>query len=447
MKDVAIIGGGLAGCEAAWQLAGQDINVVIYEMRPEKMTAAHSTDGLAELVCSNSLRSNSLGNAVGVLKEEMRRWGSLIMACADAHSVPAGDALAVDRHRFSAAITEKIVSHPKIRLVREEVTRIPREGLKIIASGPLTSEALAEEIQKITGQSRLYFYDAAAPIVSGDSIDFDFTFAQSRYGKGDDDYLNCPMDEEQYGIFYTELVNAQTYPLKEFEKPVYFEGCMPVEVMAKRGEQTLLFGPLKPVGLVDPRTGKRPHAVIQLRREDHEGTLYNMVGFQTNLMWPEQQRVFSLIPGLQRAEFIRYGFMHRNTFIHSPSLLLPTMQTRADSQTFFAGQITGVEGYVESAASGLVAGFNAARLLKDQEPLAFPPETVIGGLCQYITTADQQMFQPMKANFGILPPLEEKIRNKQQRYASLAQRSLTAINCFRENILLNTCQNILHVIT
>ncbi|MHB1126603.1 MAG: FADH(2)-oxidizing methylenetetrahydrofolate--tRNA-(uracil(54)-C(5))-methyltransferase TrmFO [Bacillota bacterium] len=446
METISIIGGGLAGCEAAWQLAEQDIEVILYEMRPAMMTPAHRSAGLAELVCSNSLRSNSLSNAVGVLKEEMRRCGSLIISCADIHSVPAGDALAVDRHRFSDAITDKIASHPRINIVREEVTRVPEEGIKIIASGPLTSDALAQEIQNITGP-RLYFYDAAAPIISGESIDYDAVFAQSRYGKGDDDYINCPMDEEQYERFFTELVNAQTHPLKEFEKPVYFEGCMPVEVLAARGKQTLLYGALKPVGLVDPRTGTRPYAVVQLRREDREGTLFNMVGFQTNLKWPEQQRVFSLIPGLEGADFVRYGFMHRNTFIHSPSLLFPTMQARADSNIFFAGQITGVEGYVESAASGLVAGLNAGRMIRGLDALVFPPETVIGSLCRYITSADDQLFQPMKANFGILPPLEERIRNKQERNAFLALRALRGIDTFRENNLLNTCQNIFHVIT
>ena len=372
-KDYAIVvGAGLAGSEAAWQLAKRGIKVKLYEMRPVKMTPAHHTEKFAELVCSNSLRSNLLENAVGLLKEEMRRLGSLIMECADSCAVPAGGALAVDREGFSQLVTERLTNHPLIEVIHEELTEIPVGQHIIIASGPLTSEPLAESIGKLTDSEHLYFYDAAAPIVSLESLNMDKVYRASRYGKGDADYLNCPMSEEEYNLFWNELVNAEVVPLKRFEKEKVFEGCMPVETMGKRGIQTLLFGPLKPVGLEDPKTGKEPHAVVQLRQDNKEGTLFNLVGFQTHLKWGEQQRVFSMIPGLEKAEFIRFGVMHRNTFINSPILLKPTMELKKMENIMFAGQMTGVEGYIESASSGLVAGVNMARKIQDSLLMFFP---------------------------------------------------------------------------
>jgi len=388
------------------------------------MTPAHHTDRFAELVCSNSLRASALTNAVGVLKEEMRRLGSLIMASADLHAVPAGGALAVDREGFSGEVTRRLREHPMVTVVREEVTAIPAEGIVVVATGPLTSPALSDHIRRLCGEEYLYFYDAASPIVEKDSIDMDRVFVASRYGKGEAAYLNCPMTEAEFDVFYEALVTAETVPLKEFEKEIYFEGCMPIEAMAKRGKQTVLFGPMKPVGLVDPRTGRQPFAVVQLRQDNAAASLYNMVGFQTNLKWGEQKRVFSLIPGLERAEFVRYGVMHRNTFINSPRLLRPTYQFRNRDTLFFAGQMTGVEGYVESAASGLVAGVNAARLAMGLAPLVWPEETAIGSLAKYVTSADPRNFQPMNANFGLMPPPDRRIRGKKEKNEAIARRAL-----------------------
>ncbi|PDO11227.1 MAG: methylenetetrahydrofolate--tRNA-(uracil(54)-C(5))-methyltransferase (FADH(2)-oxidizing) TrmFO [Candidatus Reconcilbacillus cellulovorans] len=427
---VVVIGAGLAGSEAAWQIAQQGVAVTLYEMRPVRRTPAHVTGMFAELVCSNSLRSNLLTNAVGVLKEEMRRLGSLIMAAADKNAVPAGGALAVDRDGFSSAVTRALEQHPLVEIRREEVTELPADGIVVVATGPLTSEALSEAIRRLTGREYLYFYDAAAPIVEKDSIDMEKVFVASRYGKGEAAYLNCPMTEEEFDRFYEALVTAETVPLKDFEKEIYFEGCMPIEVMARRGKQTVLFGPLKPVGLVDPRTGKQPFAVVQLRQDNAAGTLYNMVGFQTHLKWGEQKRVFSLIPGLENAEFVRYGVMHRNTFINSPALLRPTYQLASRPTLFFAGQMTGVEGYVESAASGLVAGINAGRMARGLDPVVFPRDTAIGSLAHYVTSANPADFQPMNANFGLLPPLEEPERNKKRRYEKMAERALRSIDRF-----------------
>jgi len=428
-QPVNVIGAGLAGSEAAWQIAQRNVPVRLYEMRPVKRTPAHRGGDFAELVCSNSLRSNELTNAVGVLKEEMRRLDSLIMRCADQHAVPAGGALAVDREAFSAAVTAALHNIPHVEIIHEEVTEIP-EGITVIATGPLTSAALSEKLKALIGEEYLYFYDAAAPIVEKESIDMDKVFVASRYGKGEAAYLNCPMTEEEFDRFYEALVTAETVPLKEFEKEIYFEGCMPIEVMAKRGKKTLLFGPMKPVGLVDPRTGKQPFAVVQLRQDNSAGTLYNLVGFQTHLKWGEQKRIFRMIPGLENAEFVRYGVMHRNTFINSPKVLKPTYQFRDRDDLFVAGQMTGVEGYVESAASGLIAGINAARLAMGQEPVVFPRETAIGSLAHYITTADPDNFQPMNANFGLLPPLPQRIRSKKERNLKIAERALERLEAF-----------------
>lgn len=431
MEKVKVIGGGLAGCEAAWRIANMGFRVELYEMRPVASTPAHHTDKLAELVCSNSFRSNELTNAAGLLKEEMRLLDSLIIRKAEEHSVPAGAALAVDREKFASAVTAAIEEHPLIEIKREEVVEIP-EAPAIIATGPLTSEAFSKAISDFLGNEYLYFYDAAAPIITRDSIDWNIAFWGSRYNKGEEDYVNLPMTEEEYMEFYNELINAEVHPLKEFEKPVFFEGCMPIEVMAKRGPKTLLFGPLKPVGIIDPRTGKQPYAVVQLRKENKEGTLFNMVGFQTSLKWPEQKRVFSKIPGLKDPEFVRYGFIHRNTFITSPRFLHPWLEVKSVPGLFFAGQITGVEGYIESAASGIVAGINIVRRMKGQDPLPFPAETVIGALCNYVATADPKNFQPMKANFGVLPPLEGNIKSKKERNRLLAERSLEILKKFVE---------------
>lgn len=426
---VNVIGAGLAGSEAAWQIANSGVSVNLFEMRPKKMTPAHHTGQFAELVCSNSLRSNSLTNAVGVLKEEMRYLNSVIIAAADDCSVPAGGALAVDRHEFSGKVTERVKNHPLIRVIAEEVKEIP-EGITVIATGPLTSDSLSEELKKFTGEEYLYFYDAAAPIVEKESINLEKAFIASRYDKGEAAYINCPMSEEEFNQFYDAVIDAEVVVPKDFEKEIYFEGCMPFEVMAKRGKQTLLFGPMKPVGLIDPRTGKQPYAVVQLRQDNSAGSLYNIVGFQTHLKWGEQKRIIQMIPGLENAEIVRYGVMHRNTFINSPRLLKPTYQSKKRETLFFAGQMTGVEGYVESAAAGLVAGLNAARLAKGEELLVFPEETVIGSMAHYITTADPKHFQPMNANFGLLPPLETKIRNKNMRNEALAKRALENIQNF-----------------
>ncbi|HML78616.1 methylenetetrahydrofolate--tRNA-(uracil(54)-C(5))-methyltransferase (FADH(2)-oxidizing) TrmFO [Geobacter sulfurreducens] len=424
---VTIIGGGLAGCEAAWQIAGRGVRVVLREMKPQRYSPAHHLSGLAELVCSNSLRGESLENAVGLLKEELRRAGSLIMAAADATRVPAGGALAVDRELFSSYVTERIEGHPLIELVREEVTELPAEGVLVIASGPLTSDALAERLKQITGDS-LYFYDAIAPIVAADSLDADKVFRASRYGKGDgDDYLNCPLSGEEYERFVDAVLAAEKVPARDFEKVVHFEGCMPIEEMAERGRETLRFGPLKPVGLTDPRTGREPHAVVQLRAENREGTLFNLVGFQTKLTWPEQRRVFRMIPGLESAEFVRLGSMHRNTFINAPTLLEPTFRLKGDPRTFFAGQITGVEGYVESAGSGFLAGINSARLVRGEDPAVPPPATALGALVAHITTAPARHFQPMNVNYGLFPPLEGKVKKKDRR-GRLAERALAELD-------------------
>lgn len=426
MVYVNVIGAGLAGSEAAWQIANAGVAVHLYEMRPTKKTPAHHTNQFAELVCSNSLRGNSLQNAVGVLKEEMRRMNSVIIHSADETSVPAGGALAVDRDTFSATVTEKLRNHPLITIYEEELTAFP-EGITVVATGPLTSEGLAKTIKEFNGSDGFYFYDAAAPIIEKSSINFDKVYLKSRYDKGEAAYLNCPMTKEEFEAFHKELVNAEVAPLKEFEKEKYFEGCMPIEVMAARGEKTMLFGPMKPVGLEDPKTGKRPYAVIQLRQDNAAASLYNIVGFQTHLKWGEQKRVFQMIPGLENAEFVRYGVMHRNSFMNSPELLEPTYQSRKDSRIFFAGQMTGVEGYVESAASGLIAGINAARLAKGEELVVFPRETAMGSMAYYITHAEGKHFQPMNANFGLFPELPERIRDKKVRYETLANRALESL--------------------
>lgn len=432
---VTVIGAGLAGSEAAWQIARQGIPVRLYEMRGVRQTPAHRGSDFAELVCSNSLRAASLTNAVGLLKEEMRRLDSLIMRAADKTAVPAGGALAVDREAFSAMITQELHAHPLVTVVREEVGALPSEGeLTVVATGPLTSDALGTSIQAFTGDKSLYFFDAAAPIIDRASIDEQLVYMASRYDKGEAAYLNCPMSEEEFNRFYDALIEAETTPLAEFEQEIYFEGCMPVEVMARRGRQTLLFGPLKPVGLPDPRTGKLPFAVVQLRQDNAAATLFNMVGFQTHLKWGEQKRVFQLIPGLAQAEFVRYGVMHRNTYINSPQVLLPTYQTKARSDLFFAGQITGVEGYVESAAAGLLAGLNAGRLAHGRTPVVAPPETAIGSLAHYITHADPAHFQPMNVTFGLFPPVTQRVRSKREKNEQIVARSLETI----QNFIVNT---------
>lgn len=434
MKKIIVIGAGLAGSEAAWQTAEAGARVELYEMRPLRRSPAHKTDGFAELVCSNSLRGAGLENAVGVLKEEMRRLHSLIMEAADATAVPAGGALAVDRTAFSDFVTRRIEAHPNISVHHEEITEIPStdEAIVICASGPLTDGALADDIGRLIGGDALYFYDAAAPLVSFASIDMTAAYRASRYGKGEAAYINCPMDEAQYDAFWTALTTAETAEAHDFEKEIFFEGCMPVEVMAARGKDTLLYGPLKPVGLEHPETGVRPYAVVQLRQDNAEGTIYNIVGFQTRLKWPEQRRVFQMIPGLTEAEFLRYGVMHRNTFMNAPRHLRPTFQFQRNGNLFFAGQMTGVEGYVESAASGLMAGVNAARLAAGAEPLVFPQTTCHGALAHYITTCDPDHFQPMNINFGLLPPLENLPRRtrKPQKKLMLAERALDELTRF-----------------
>jgi methylenetetrahydrofolate--tRNA-(uracil-5-)-methyltransferase len=429
-KNITIIGGGLAGCEAAWQAAQRGIPVVLHEMKPHRFSPAHELPGLAELVCSNSLRGISLDNAVGLLKEELRRCGSLIMEAAETTCVPAGGALAVDRQLFSEYVTAQVESHPLIRIERTESTGIPAEGIVIIASGPLTSDALALSLADLTGD-RLYFYDAIAPIVAADSLDMTKVFAASRYGKGDgEDYLNCPLNEDEYLRFIDELNRGEKVPARDFEKVVHFEGCMPVETMAERGVETLRFGPMKPVGLVDPNTGREAHAVIQLRAENREKTMYNLVGFQTKLTWPEQRRIFRMIPGLEGAEFVRLGSMHRNTFINSPALLDATQQLKSDQRIFFAGQITGVEGYVESAASGFLAGIAASHLVQGR-PVSVPaPETALGALMRHITNADVKHFQPMNVNYGLFPDLPGRVPKKEKRQ-KLAERALLALDEWR----------------
>ena len=428
MEPVLVIGAGLAGCEAAWQLARRDIPVILKEMKPHKMTPAHHTQWFGELVCSNSLRSDQLENAVGLLKEELRRMGSLILTCADEHRVEAGGALAVDRHGFAQAITEKIRSHPLITVVEEEVTAIPEEGNVIVASGPLTSDVLAEAIKGFFPESHyLNFFDAAAPLVTFESVDMESAFFASRYDKGTPDYINCPMTEEEYDAFWTELCAAQEAEVHGFEDKNVFEGCMPVEVMARRGKQTLCYGPLKPRGLRDPKTGKEPYAVVQLRRDNADGTIYNLVGFQTHLKWPEQKRVFSMIPALKNAEFVRYGVMHRNTYLDSPRLLDRYYRVRENPRLVFAGQITGVEGYVESTASGCLAALELAQRLAGQPPIDFPQETAIGALALYVSNQTVEHFQPMNVNFGIMPPLGYRVKGKRNKNAALSQRALEAL--------------------
>jgi methylenetetrahydrofolate--tRNA-(uracil-5-)-methyltransferase len=418
---VTVIGGGLAGAEAACLLGRHGAAVTLIEMRPHKLTPAHRTGALAELVCSNSLKSLAADSASGLLKAEMEALGSVTMRAARATAVPAGSALAVDREAFSAFVTREVVSWPSVRLRREEAQSIPPEGMVIVATGPLTSEALAAEIAALAGSDALFFYDAIAPIVVADSINLGVAFRASRYGKGGDDYINCPLSAEEYERFLDELLAARRTPPREFEEPVYYEGCLPIETMAERGRETLSHGPMKPVGLTDPRTGRRPHAVVQLRQDDAAGSLFNMVGFQTRLAWPEQERVFRLIPGLERAEFARLGSMHRNTFIRSPGLLAPDLSLRARPGLFFAGQITGVEGYLESAAMGILAGLNALMRLRHRRTLVPPPETVMGALVAYITNPDHTDFQPMNANFGILPPPPDPVKKSLKKPAQIAR--------------------------
>ncbi len=427
-----IVGGGLAGTEAAWQLAEQGIQVKLYEMRPQRQTPAHVTTQLAELVCSNSLGSMLPHKAPGLLKAELRGLGSMILGCAAQTAVPAGSSLAVDRDKFAELVTTRVEAHPNIELIREEVTAVP-QGPTIIASGPLTSSALTASISELTGEEYLYFYDAVSPIVDSDTIDTSIAFRQSRHDEGQEegDYINCPMTKEEYERFCDALLAAETITLKQFEQedPHFFEGCMPIEVMASRGRKALAFGPMRPVGLIDPRSGKRPYAVVQLRQDNLIGSLYNIVGFQTNLKWGEQKRVLRLIPGLENAEFLRYGMMHRNTYINAPRLLQPTLQYRGRTDLFFAGQITGVEGYMGNAATGLVAGLNAARLLKGQMPVIFPTNTMLGALCHYVTHASIKDFQPMKANFGLFPQPQNNMA-KSDRYRWYSERALTAMRRF-----------------
>ena len=422
--NVTVIGAGLAGSECAWQLAQRGIQVELHEMKPEKMTPAHTTEYFAELCCSNSLRGAGLENAVGLLKEELRRLDSLILQCADATRVEAGGALAVDRHGFARLVTEKVRSHPNITVIPGEVTEIP-EGEVIIASGPLTSDALAETLQELLGEhSDLHFFDAAAPLVSAESVDMEHAWMGSRYDKGTDDYVNCPMNQEEYDAFWQELTTAQEAEVHGFEDAGVFEGCMPVEVMARRGRDTLCYGPLKPVGLKDPKTGKEPFAVVQLRKDNAQGSIYNIVGFQTHLKWPEQKRVFSMIPALREAEFVRYGVMHRNTYLNSPRLLDRYYRLKADPRICFAGQITGVEGYVESTASGFVAAVELANRLQGKPPVDFPQETALGALALYVSNETVEQFQPMNVNFGIIPPLGYKVKGKRNKNAELSRRAL-----------------------
>ncbi|MCT7670950.1 methylenetetrahydrofolate--tRNA-(uracil(54)-C(5))-methyltransferase (FADH(2)-oxidizing) TrmFO [Lactobacillus iners] len=433
-ERVTVIGGGLAGSEATWQLAKRGIEVDLYEMRPVKMTPAHETGNLSELVCTNSMRSNQLSNAVGLLKEEMRQLDSLIMRVADETAVPAGGALAVDRDSFSKKITQIINELPNVHVHNEEIKDIPKEGINIIATGPLTSDSLATKIKEFCGSESLHFFDAAAPIITAESIDYNIVYKKSRYDKGEAAYLNCPMDKEQFVNFYNNLITAETAELHEFEKNNVFEGCMPIEVMAKRGEKTMLFGPLKPVGLEDPKTGKLPYAVVQLRQDNASASMYNIVGFQTHLKFGEQKRVFSLIPGLANAVFVRYGKMHRNTYISSPEVLNSTYETKLCKNLFFAGQMTGVEGYVESAGSGLVAGINASLRAIGESPIVFPKNTAIGSMANYITSTSAKNFQPMNASYSLMPQLEKKIRNKQERHLMQSKIALDELNEFKNKV-------------
>ncbi len=431
---INVIGAGLAGCEAAWQIAKRGIKVRLYEMKPQTYSPAHHIETYAELVCSNSLRSDQLENAVGLLKEEMRLLDSIIMRCADETRVPAGGALAVDRTKFSQRVTDLISENENIEIINEEVKELPTDGITIVASGPLTSEDLSKSIMALIGEEYLHFFDAAAPIVSFDSINMDKAYKAARYNRGTADYINCPMNREEYDGFWKELVNAELAPVKDFEKEVVFEGCMPVETMAKRGVDTLRFGPLKPVGLVDPKDGTEAYAVVQLRQDNEEGTLYNIVGFQTRLKWPEQKRVFGLIPGLENAEFVRYGVMHRNTFINSPKLLEPSYRMRKHPNLYFAGQITGVEGYVESASSGLVAGINASMSVLGNKAVLFPRTTAIGALSNYISDQNVRDFQPMNVNFGLMEGLTVRIRDKRKKNFEIATRALQIIKDLQNDI-------------
>ncbi|MBN1283895.1 MAG: methylenetetrahydrofolate--tRNA-(uracil(54)-C(5))-methyltransferase (FADH(2)-oxidizing) TrmFO [Anaerolineae bacterium] len=434
LRQLTVIGGGLAGSEAAWQAAERGIDVALYEMRPHKLTPAHTGGCLAELVCSNSLGSNLPDRAGGLLKAELRRLDSLLMRCADQSAVPAGGALAVDRERFACAATEAVEAHPRITVIREEVKELPGAPA-VVASGPLTAPDLAAEIAALAGQDHLYFYDAIAPVVHAESIDMSVAFRASRYGRGEQDegdYINCPLTEDEYNAFVDALLAAESIELRAFERedPRFFEGCLPIEQMAARSKQSLAFGPMRPVGLDDPRTGRRPYAVVQLRQDNLAGTLYNLVGFQTNLKWGEQKRVLRMIPGLERAEFMRYGMMHRNTFINAPALLRPTLQFRMRDDLFFAGQVTGVEGYVGNIATGLLAGVNAANLLQGRPLWTLPETTMLGALCHYITHAAPKDFQPMKANFGLMPPLTPPVRKKRDRQAVYSRRALTDLEAF-----------------
>lgn len=430
MPTVNVIGAGLAGSEAAWQIAQAGVDVNLYEMRPVKMTPAHHTSNFAELVCTNSLRANQITNAVGLLKEEMRQLHSIIIQSADATAVPAGGALAVDREPFSELVTQKLTSNPHIHVVNEELSAFP-DGITVVATGPLTAPGLAQAIVDLNGEAGLSFFDAAAPILDANTINEDIVYKKSRYDRGEAAYLNCPMTKDEFLTFYQALVSAEVAEGHDFEKMTVFEGCMPIEVMAKRGIKTMLFGPLKPVGLEDPRTGKEPYAVVQLRQDNAAASLYNMVGFQTHLKWGEQKRVFRLIPGLENVQIIRYGVMHRNTFMKSPVVLEPTYASKRRPDLFFAGQMTGVEGYVESAASGLIAGTNAARMALGETPLIFPETTAMGSMAHYITHTSAHHFQPMNANFGIMPALTVKIRNKKERNQQLADRALKDLATFQ----------------
>ena len=431
---VTIVGGGLAGCEAAWQLSRRGIELDLFEMRPARPTPVHRTSDLAELVCSNSLRGNALDQAAGLLKEEMRRLDSLVLRVADSVRVPAGSALAVDRDLFARRMTEAVEALPGVRLHRQEVSALPDASVAIVATGPLTSAPLAEEIARFVGQEHLYFYDAVSPVVEADSIDHGHAFRASRYGKGGDDYVNCPLDEHEYRAFYEALRTAECATLHDFEKELFFEGCLPLEVIASRGEDTLRFGPLKPVGLVDPRRGRRPYAVVQLRQDDLAAAHFSLVGFQTQLKWPEQRRVIQLIPALRQAEFVRFGMIHRNTYVNAPSVLEPTFETRRRHGLFFAGQMSGVEGYVESAASGLIAGLSAALRARGQEPLALPEETALGALGRYIARSDPRHYQPTNIAFGLLPELPARIRDKAKKRLAVAERALEHLGQFRDRL-------------
>ena len=432
--EVCIIGAGLAGSEAAWQIARRGHRVDLFEMRPVRTTAAHKTSDFAELVCSNTFKSDSLDTATGLLKEEMRRCDSLILRIADQTRIPAGTALAVDRERFAAEVTQALEAQPLVQIHRREMEEIPKQGIVIVATGPLVSEALSSDIARFIGRGYLYFFDAVSPIVEADSIDLSKVFRASRYGKGDEDYLNCPMDETTYERFIDAILAASTAPRHEFDTTGFFEGCLPIEEMARRGRDTLRFGPLKPVGLVDPKTGRRPHAVVQLRQDNAAAEHFNIVGFQNSLRWGEQERIFRMIPGLEQASFVRLGMIHRNSYINAPATLLPTFQARRRGDLFFAGQISGVEGYLESAASGLMAGINAARLVESQPALSFPSTTALGCLGRYISTADVKDYQPTNMAFGLLPPLATPLRDKKARRAMLVRRALDDLGTFRATL-------------